>query len=227
VNIPAVRARDSEIAAVRPGIRQRLRALCLAASAVAVALGLAACSASSSRGGSPYGTGDPNLAASNPGGGPIDPFLSDGRAVLHALDAIAAHSGRPLRVTTMNADRTNGLTVDVQEPTKRVNVDQYVVAPDGTLSGPTPVKVMSLNGRAITAADVDRQAFDPKSIAFARLARTAREAIAKSNFPDARVTQWEFSGIGPDDRTFVYLEAARGRPVAVVNRDLKIVRMQF
>jgi hypothetical protein len=195
--------------------------------AVALALALAACSASSSGGNSPYGAGDPNLAASNLAGGPIDPFLADGHAVLRALDAIAARSGRPLRVTSMLADRTNGLTVDVQEPKKHVNVDQYAIAPDGTLSGPTPVKVISLNGGPISATVVDMQTFDPRAIAFARLARTAREAIVKSHFADARVSQWEFSGLSSDDRKFIYLDAARGRPVAVVNPDLEILRMQF
>ena len=116
---------------------------------------LAACSGSSG-GGSSYGTGDPNLAAANPGGGPIDPFLTDGQAVLRALDAVGVRSGRPLRVTSMNADRINGLTVDVQEPAHRVNVDQYKVAPDGALSGPTPVRLVSLSGGPIAVADVDR-----------------------------------------------------------------------
>lgn len=190
------------------------------------ALALAACSSASSGGGS-YGSGDPKLAAPPPEGGPIDPFLSDGQAVLKALDAIADRSGRPLRVTAMNADQHNGLSVDVQEPKNHVNVDHYVVAPDGTLTGPTPVKLMSLNGGPITAASVDRQTFDPKALGFARLARTAREAIDKSNFPDARVTQWELDGVGPDDRRFIYLEAARGRPSAEVNPDLTIVQMSF
>lgn len=194
--------------------------------AAALALLLAACS-SSSGGGSTYGAGDPKLAAANPGGGAINPFLTDGQAVRKALDAIAARSGKPLRITTINADRTNGLLVNVQEPKAHVNVDHYVVALDGTLSGPTPVKLMSLNGGPITAGEVDRQAFDPNAIAFAHLTQTAREAIAKSKFDDARVSEWEFSGIGPDDRKYIYLEAARGRPVAVVNNALKIVRMQF
>ena len=190
-----------------------------------IALTLAACS--SSGGGSAYGTGDPKLAAVNPGGGPIDPFLTDGQAVLKALDAIAEKSGKPLRITSINADRTNGLLVNVQEPKVHVNVDHYIVAPDGTLTGPTPVRLMSLNGGPITAAEVDRQAFDPKAIAFARLTQTARDAIAKSHFDDARVSEWEFGGIGADDRKYIYLEASRGRPVAVVNNNLQIVRMQF
>lgn len=109
-----------------------------------VAFALAACSGATSGHGS-YGSGDTSLAASNPGGGQIDPFLSDGNAVLRALDAIERHSGRPLRVTSISADRINGLMVDVQEPAHLVNVDHYVVAPaDGTLSG--PVKLMSLDG---------------------------------------------------------------------------------
>lgn len=161
------------------------------------------------------------------GGGPINPFLTDGQAVLKALDAIAEKSGKPMRITSINADRTNGLLVNVQEPKVHVNVDHYTVAPDGTLTGPTPVRLMSLNGGPITPAEVDRQTFDRKAIAFARLTQTARDAIAKSHFDDARVNEWEFGGIGPDDRKYIYLEASRGRPVAVVNNNLQIVRMQF
>jgi hypothetical protein len=191
-----------------------------------LALALGACSGSSSARGS-YGSGDPNLAAPSPGGGPIDPFLTDGQAVLRALDAIAARSGRPLRVTSLSADRMNGLMVDVQEPKNHINVDHYVVAPDGTLSGPTPVKLMSMDSGPITAAKVDQEAFDPKAIAFARLTQTARDAIAESKYPDARVTEWEFGGIGPDARQYIYLESPRARPVAVVNSQLKILTMRF
>jgi hypothetical protein len=194
--------------------------------AVAFALALAGCSGSSG-GSSPYGEGDASLAAPNLGGGPIDPFLANGQAVLSALDAIAQKSGTPMRVTSMNADRTNGLTVDVQEPSNHVNVDEYVVAPDGKLSGPIPVKLAAMHGGPVTAADVDAQAFDPKKIAFARLAETAKEAIVKSKFADARVSEWEINGLSPDARKYIYLDAARGRPVAVVNNDLKIVDMRF
>ena len=107
--------------------------------------------------------GDANLAAVNPGGGLIDPFLTDGTNVRRALDAIAARSGRPMRVTSLNADNLSGLTVDVQEPLHRIYVDQYVVAPDGTLTGPTPVQLHSMDGGPITAALVDARSFDPQS----------------------------------------------------------------
>jgi hypothetical protein len=167
------------------------------------------------------------LAAPNPGGGPIDPFLTDGTAVLRALDTIASRSGRPLRITEIGADSLNGLSVDVQEPARHINVDHYAVAPDGSLTGPTPVKLMSLDGGPITAPVVDRRAFDPTRIAFARLTQTARDAIAKSNYPDARVSQWEFDGLGSDDRKYIYLEASRARPVAAVSPSLQILRMQF
>jgi hypothetical protein len=192
----------------------------------AAAYALTACSGSSPSHGS-YGSGDPSLAAANPGGGPIDPFLTDGRAVLQALDTIAQHSGRPMRVTSISADEANGLMVDVQEPAHPINVDHYVVAPDGTLSGPIPVKLMSLNGGPITAATVTAQAFDPKAIAFANLARTAREAIAKSGYSDARVKEWDFNGIDADDRHFMYLESARARPAANINAQLNIIGMSF
>ena len=196
--------------------------------AAVLALVLTACSGSSSNGGSPYGAGDPHLAAPAPGRGDIDPFLSNGNAVLRALDAIAARSGRPMRVRRISADQVNGLSVSVQEPKRHVNLDQYVVAPDGTLSGPTPVKLISLYGHGpVTAADVDRSVFDPKAIAFARLERTVREAIARSHFPDARISQWEIRGTDRSDGRYLYFEAARGRPIAEVDTRLRIVRMQF
>jgi hypothetical protein len=205
---------------------QTARDLWRAATVLAVAAVLAGCSSSGS-GGSGYGTGDPSLAAASPGGGPISPFLADGHAVLKAFDAIAARSGKPLRVTSLSSDRTNGLTVNAQEPKHHVNVDEYVVAPDGTLTGPTPVKMMSLNGGPITARDVDLKAYDPRAIPFARLAQTVRQAIAKSHFADARVSEWEIGGIGEDDRRFIYFDAARGRPAAEITPSLQIVQIHF
>jgi hypothetical protein len=196
-----------------------------AAAGILIACALTACSGSSSSAG--YGSGDPNLGARNPGGGAIDPFLTDGTAVLRALGAIAQRSGRPLRVTSLDADSMNGLTVNVQEPAHHINVDQFVVAPDGSLTGPTPVKMMSLDGGPITAAGVDARAFDPKAIAFANLAQTARQAIQKSGYSDARVKEWDIEGIGPDDKRFIYLESSRARPSAEVNDKLDIVRMSF
>jgi hypothetical protein len=202
----------------------RVRALLRTANLAAI-VSLVACSGLSSGGGSAYGAGDPALAAAGPGESAIDPFLTNGAAVLRALDAIAAKSGKPLRVISMNADQVNGLTVHVQEPKAHVNVDEYAIGLDGTLTGPKPVQLMSENGKQITAAEVDAQAFDPKAVGFGRLAQTARQAIAKSNFPDARVTQWEFDG--PNGRCFMYLQASRGRPAAVLGPHLAIESMSF
>ncbi|MBV9332731.1 MAG: hypothetical protein JO146_01865 [Candidatus Eremiobacteraeota bacterium] len=186
---------------------------------------LTACTGMSSH--SAYGAGDPALAAANPGGGTIVPFLTSGDAVLQALDAIAGRAGKPLRVTSISADRMNGLMVNVQQPAHHQNVDRYVVTADGALNGPTPVKLMSLDGGPITAEKVDARAFDPKSVGFVNLTRTARQAIAKSGYPDARVTEWDIEGIAPDDRRFIYLESARARPSAEVNVQLTIVRMSY
>lgn len=193
--------------------------------AIGLALAVTACSGTASR--SSYGAGDPNLAAPLPGTDTIDPFLSNGQAVLAALDAIEARSGKPLRVTSITADQGNGLMVDVQEPAHPINVDHYVVGLDGSLSGPTPVKLMSLNGGPITAQSVDAQAFDPRAIAFAHLAATIREGIERSGYADARVTQWEFDGLSSDSRDFIYFESARARPAANVNSQLRIVHMSF
>ena len=190
-----------------------------------LSLGLAACSGSS--GSSAYGSGDPNLAAPNPGGGSISPFLADGQAVLKAFDAIEAKSGKPLRVTSITSDGVNGLMVNVQEPAHPMNVDRYAVAPNGTLSGPSPVRLMSLNGSAITQADVDREAFDPRAVGFERLAATARDGIARSKYPDARVSEWDFAGMHSDDRRFMYFESARARPAAELGPHLTIVAVRF
>ena len=193
--------------------------------AILFALVASACSGSS--GGSSYGSGDAALAASNPGGGPISPFLADGQAVLRAFDAVEARSGKPLRVTSITSDRMNGLMVDVQDPKNPINVDQYTISPSGTLSGPAPVKLMSLTGGPVTAADVKSRAFDPRAVGFARLADAAREGITRSKYADARVSEWDFAGIGPDDRRYMYFDSARARPVAVLSPQLTVVDMRY
>jgi hypothetical protein len=205
-----------------------------ASTCAAIALSLASYPAASAADASLYGPGDSKLAAPTSTGGPIDPFLTNGEAVLRALDAIAARSGRPLRVTAISANNVDGLTVDVQEPAHHVNVDRYVVAPDGTIADPKPVQVdpqawdSEANVNApVTAAVVDRQAFDPTAIAFSRLEQTAREAIAKSGFTDARVVFWEFKGVRPASSRWIYLEAARGKPTAQVDVHLKIVNFEY
>jgi hypothetical protein len=169
-----------------------------------------------------------SACSAKPGSSPgSDNFLTDGQAVMRALDAIAAKSGTPMRITNISADGENGLSVDVQEPKNHVNVDRYVVASNGTITGPTPVKLMSLDGGPITAASVDLQAFDPKTVGFVRLSETVKEAIAKSHYSDAHVNQWEIGGVGPNDRRYLYLDASRGRPVAVLRRDLTIEDMRY
>jgi hypothetical protein len=199
---------------------------------LALVLGLSGCSdeesaSGSSHAGPGYGVADPKLTAANPAGGPMDPFLTNGQAVLHALDAIAAKSGRPLRVTSMQADQINGLSADVQEPKNHVNVDHYVVKPDGTLSGPDPVKLTGPNGLQITAALVDQSVFDPKAIRFAHLSQMVREAIVRSKTPDARASSWQVDSLRPDGCFFIYFEAARARPYAVAHADMSIVRIGF
>jgi hypothetical protein len=86
---------------------------------------------------------------------------------------------------------------------------------------------MSLDGGPINATTVSARAFDPNAIAFVRLTQTARQAIAKSGYSDARVTQWEIDGIGHDDRHFMYLESARARPSANIDSHLNIIGMSF
>lgn len=186
-----------------------------------------ACSATTLGGASSFGEADASLTAPNPGPGPLNPFLANGDAVVKALDAIAQKTGAPLRVTSMEADTMNGLTVNVQEPKNHINVDRYVVEPDGTIKGPEPVKLMSLGGGPITAKTVDDQTFDPKAIAFPKLARMIKTGIEKSNYPDARAANWEIGGIGPDDRRYVYLQSERARPAIAFEPDMSIVRVSF
>ncbi|HEY1976736.1 MAG TPA: hypothetical protein VGG89_09340 [Candidatus Baltobacteraceae bacterium] len=187
-----------------------MKRLSVGAVTALAAIVLSACSAGSS--GAPSSGGD---------------FLTDGNAVLHALDAVAERSGTPLRVTTISADGVSGLSVDVQEPKNHINVDRYLIASNGSIAGPTPVKLMSLDGGPVTAASVDVQAFDPKKIGFVRLSATVKEAIAKSHYSDAHVNQWEISGLGRDDRRYLYLESERARPVAILRPDLTIADMRY
>ena len=136
-------------------------------------------------------------------------------AVLKAFDAIEARSGKPLRVTSITSDGVNGLMVNVQEPAHRLNVDAYTVAPNGTLSGPTPVRLMSLNGGPNYPSRSRRRVFlTPRAVGFERLTATVRDGIARSKYPDARVSEWDFAGMHADDRRFMYFEAARARPAA-------------
>jgi hypothetical protein len=185
---------------------------------------LAACSGSKSSS-TPYGTGDPNLGAANPMGGPVDPFLTDGQAVTNALDAVATRSGKPLRVMSINASAAGGLTVDIQDPAKPGNLDRYQVAPNGTLFGPIPMQLMA-QGRPVSAAEIAQQVFDPKTVPFTRLTQAVRDAIARSNVPDARESLWVFSGIRPGDRRYIYLETSRGRKAAALDPQLNVLRIQ-
>ena len=61
MRVPAVRTGKRAVISVRRGARPRLRVLRSAATAAVVLCGLVAC-ATTSGGGSPYGTGDPTLA---------------------------------------------------------------------------------------------------------------------------------------------------------------------
>lgn len=211
----------SDLGACRRDLVSSIRVLLLASSVAAVA----ACSNAAHANGPGYGSGDPKIAAVNPEGGHVSPFLADGRAVVRALDAVEARSGKPLRVTTISADRAS-LAINVQEPANHVKVDKYVVMPDGQIIGPTPVTMRSPTARPITAAEVDQMTFDPRGVPFARLEQTAREAIAKTTRPDCRISQWEFDGIKPDDRRIMYLFHPRFAPEAYIDQHLRVIRIE-
>ncbi|MGA8534129.1 MAG: hypothetical protein WB615_08485 [Candidatus Tumulicola sp.] len=193
--------------------------------ALAVAVALVACSGSKGRSGPAYGTGDPSLAAPNSNGS-VNPFLTDGQAVVRALDAIEARTGKPLRVTLISANAMGGLTIDVQERASHGKLDRYQVAPNGTILGPVPEKLVTARGTVATAADIERQAFDPRALAFAHLAQTERDAIAKANDRGARVAEWDVGGIRPGDRRLIYIQTARGNLFAVIDPQFHIVRIR-
>ncbi|MBV8373570.1 MAG: hypothetical protein JOY69_09935, partial [Candidatus Eremiobacteraeota bacterium] len=193
--------------------------------AAALTISLAACSGSKSSSTAPYGTGDPSLGAANPMGGPVDPFLTDGQAVTNAIDAVAARAGQPLRIMMINASAAGGLTIDIRDPHKRGNLNRYQVAPTGTVFGPIPMQLIS-EGRPVTAEEIDRQAFDPKAVNFARLAQAERDALTQAKIPDARVVVWSMAGIRPNDHRSIILEYSGGRVAVILDPQLNIVRLQ-
>lgn len=160
---------------------------------VALLAAVTACSGGKTGSPAPYGTGDPQVAAANPYGGPTNPFLTDGNAVLRALDTIGQRYPTPLRLTSISAQAAVGLTLDVQKPADKGHVERYIVSPGGKIMGPIPVKLV-VNGGLATRKDVDELLFDPKTISFTHLDAAARDAIARAKLGDARVYQWGLGG---------------------------------
>ena len=190
--------------------------------ATILAIGAIACSGSKS--GQPYGAGDPALAAANPAGGPIDPFLTNGDAVVQALHDVTSRYPAPLRLTSISAHISEGLIFDVVLPTDRAHVVRYIVAPTGKTLGPIAVNLL-IGGRPATASDIAILAFDPATLAFARLTSAIRDAIAQSKLPDARVIQWGLGGA--NKHVYVIVNAPSGRRVALFDHQLRFVRMLF
>ncbi len=194
-------------------------------SAVAIATTFAAfagCSGSKSAT-APYGTGDPGLGAAGPTGS-VSPFLTDGQAVMHGLDAIAARSGQPLRVTQVTVNAAGGLIVDVREAAQHGLLSRYMVASNGTILGPIPVKLVS-GGVVRTAADIQHMVFDPKAVPFAQLARAERDAIAMAKLPSLRVSQWDVGGLGPHSRRVMLLENDNGRRIVVLDPQFHVAQI--
>lgn len=169
----------------------------------------------------PYGTGNPNLAQPNPGGGPVDPFLTDGNAVLQAIHDVQSHYTQPIRVTSISA-HAEGLILDVVLPTDRARVVRYIIPPNGKIIGPIPVKLV-VNGRVANASDVASLAFDPTTLPFARLEPALRDAVAHSKIDDARIFQWGLGGANKD--VYVIVDGPVVRRVAFFNHQLRFLRM--
>lgn len=180
----------------------------------------AACSGGKAGSPAPYGTGNPQLAAANPYGGPSDPFLTDGNAVLQALDTIGRRYRAPLRLTSISAHAAGGLILDVQKPVDKGHVERYIVSPDGKVLGPIPVKLV-VNGGLATRHDIDILLFDPKTIAFTRLEAAARDAIARAKLGDARLYQWGLGG--GKKKIYMIVQSLTDHRVMLLDRQLHIV----
>src|SRR5579862_2978839 len=151
----------------------------------------AAAPADSPAASSPFGKGDSTLPI--PDGDQVNPLLTNGQAVLLAFDALEKRTGKPLRVTSLTSVSGTGLTIHVQEPTHRENVDEWTVMPNGDISGPIPVHITLIGSTGrVTASDIDKEAFDPRKIPFARLNKAEHEALAKAKLQDGRLSEWTF-----------------------------------
>ncbi len=176
---------------------------------------------------SPYGAADPKLTAPNPTGGPANPFLTNGNAIVKALNAIAARSGRPLRIMNLEADTFSGLSAEVVEPRNHLHVDEYKIAIDGTMTGPFPVQLNGSDGNATTVAGVDYNSLDPRIYRFASLANAVREAIAKSKTPDARVSSWQIDRAWGQYQWGLTMDAQRSRPNVSLRPDATIENISY
>jgi hypothetical protein len=179
------------------------------------------------QGASPYGAADPRLTAPNPTGGPANPFLANGNAIVKALNAIAARSGRPLRLMNLEADTVNGLSAEVVEPRNHLHVDEYKIAIDGTMTGPFPVRLDGSDGKAPTVAGVDYNSLDPRMYHFAGLANAVRQAIAKSKASDARASSWQIDRAWGEYQWGLTLDAERSRPNVTLRPNATIENISY
>ena len=95
----------------------------------------------------------------------------------HALEAIQLVRkavGEPFRVLEINI-HTTSVNVQVQDPKKKENVDEYEVD-GGKLEGPKPVKLI---GGDTDEAAVNRSVFDPSEVALDKIAALVHEAEQK------------------------------------------------
>ena len=178
-------------------------------------------------GASPYGAADPRLTAPNPTGGPANPFLANGNAIVKALNAIAARSGRPLRIMNLQADTVNGLSAEVVEPRNHLNVDEYKIAIDGTMTGPFPVQLNGSDGNAPTVASVAYNSLDPRLYRFTGLANAVRQAIEKSKASDARASSWQIDRAWGQYQWGLTLDARRSRPNVTLRPDATVENISY
>lgn len=99
--------------------------------------------------------------------------------IARTVREVEAKVGAPLRVLDLAAEN-GGLRIQVQDPAKPENVDQYELR-DGRLAGPLPVKLL---GPGTLAASL----FPISAVDLARIPEFTRAALARLAIPEATAT---------------------------------------
>jgi hypothetical protein len=98
----------------------------------------------------------------------------EGTHALEAVQQVRKAVGEPFRVLEINV-HTTSVSVQVQNPKKKENVDEYDVDA-GKLEGPTPVRLI---GTDTDEAAVIRSVFDPSEVALDKIAAVVHDAEQK------------------------------------------------
>lgn len=106
--------------------------------------------------------------------------LFDGNEAAIAMQAFAARKGATLNALEITIYPERAL-VKSQDPAKPENIDQYTIAPGGSISDPQPVRIM---GGGSLADNV----FPIASVKFESVAALVKLALEKTNLEGGKVT---------------------------------------